>query len=146
MRKENKKEKVYIYGKHALIEALQNMPQVVRKVFLSPDMKDAELRVLLTKNNIPTVALVSGKGKELVGKDAVHQGVIAVIDPSSLLLSFDDFIKTLNLKKSAGGGSAFGGNPAVVIFGEIQDPHNVGAIVRSVGSCIRPLSCSYSRT
>jgi 23S rRNA (guanosine2251-2'-O)-methyltransferase len=124
MRKENKKEKIYIYGKHALIEALQNTPNVVRKVFLAADMKDAELRALLKKNNIPTAALASGKGKELVGKDAVHQGVIAIIDQTSLLLSFDDFLKTIAVKK----------NPAVVIFGEIQDPHNVGAIIRSAAA------------
>ena len=115
---------MYVYGKHALIEALKNTPQVVRKVYLAPDMRDAELRALLEKNKIPSAQLVSGKGKELVGKDAVHQGVIAIIDPSPLLLTLDDFLKRIRDKK----------NPAIVIFGEVQDPHNVGAIIRSAAA------------
>lgn len=123
-RKEKRQEKVYMYGKHALTEALQHAPHVVRKVFLARDMRDAELRALLTKNKIPTAELASGKGKELVGRDAVHQGVIALIDPSSLLLSFDDFLKTLDIKK----------NPAVVVLGEVQDPRNVGALIRSAAA------------
>ncbi|MCX6787361.1 MAG: 23S rRNA (guanosine(2251)-2'-O)-methyltransferase RlmB [Candidatus Kaiserbacteria bacterium] len=113
-----------MYGKHALVEALRNAPQVIRKVFLAPDLRDTELRILLTKNNIPTAELAAGKGKELVGRDAVHQGVIAVMDPSSLLISFDDFLKTLDTQK----------NPAIAVFGEVQDPHNVGAIIRSAAA------------
>lgn len=116
--------KVYVYGKHALMEALRHAPKVIRKVFLAPDMRDAGLRVLLTKNAIPINNLAAGKGKELVGKDAVHQGVIAVMDPSSLLISFDDFLKTLETHK----------NPAVAIVAEVQDPHNVGAIIRSAAA------------
>jgi len=106
------------------MEALRNTPHVIRKVFLSQDMHDAELRALLEKNNIPTAALASGKGKELVGKDATHQGIIATMNPSSLLMSLDDFLATLDTKK----------NPAVAVLGEVQDPHNVGAIIRSAAA------------
>lgn len=116
--------KIYIYGKHALIEALQNAPAVIRKVFLAPDMRDAELRALLQKHNIPTAELAAGKGKELVGRDTAHQGVIATMDPSSLLVSFDEFLKTLDTRM----------NPAVAVLGEVQDPHNVGAIIRSAAA------------
>ncbi len=116
--------KIYMYGKHALMEALQNAPRVIRKVFLSRDMRDAELRALLQKNNIPTAELATGKGKELVGKDTAHQGVIATMDPSSLLISLDEFLKMLDLTK----------NPAVAVLGEVQDPHNVGAIIRSAAA------------
>jgi len=117
--------KVYVYGKHALIEALQNAPKVIKKVFLAPDLKDAELRVLLTKNNIPTHELAAGKGKELVGKDAVHQGVIAVMDPSALLVSFDDFLATLPSQSA---------KTSIAILAEVQDPHNVGAVIRSAAA------------
>src|SRR5450756_70655 len=78
--------KVYIYGKHALMEALTNAPHVIRKVFLAPDLRDTELRVLLEKNKITTATLAPGKGKELVGKDTAHQGVIFTMDPSALLI------------------------------------------------------------
>ena len=123
-RKEKKQEKIYIYGKHALMEALRHAPKVIRKVFLAPDLRDAELRVLLKKHSIPVAELATGKGKELVGRDTVHQGVIATMDPASLLMSLDDFLATLDMKK----------NPAIAVFGEIQDPHNVGAIIRSAAA------------
>lgn len=113
--------KIYIYGKHALMEALQNTPQIIRKVHLAPDLRDTALRALLEKNNIPSAPLAHGKGKELVGKDTPHQGVIAVMDPAKLLVPFDTFIAGLDTKK----------NPALAILGEVQDPHNVGAIIRS---------------
>ncbi|MDO8593313.1 MAG: 23S rRNA (guanosine(2251)-2'-O)-methyltransferase RlmB [bacterium] len=116
--------KIYIYGKHALMEALQNTPRVIRKVFLAPDLRDTELRILLTKHNIPTALLAAGKGKEFVGRDTAHQGVIATMDPSSLLISLDDFLKTIDIKT----------NPAVAVLGEVQDPHNVGAIIRSAAA------------
>src|SRR3989344_8651266 len=114
--------KIYIYGKHALMEALRNTPKVIRKVFLAPDLRDTELRILLEKNNIPTAILAHGKGKELVGKDTAHQGVIATMDPSALLISFDEFLATLPSLGSA--------KIAIAILAEVQDPHNVGAIVQ----------------
>ena len=116
--------KIFIYGKHALMEALQNAPQVVRKVFLAPSLRDGELSALLDRHKISTHSITPGRGSELVGKDSVHQGVIATINPSSLLLTLDDFLKTLDSKT----------NPAVAILGEVQDPHNVGAIIRSAAA------------
>ena len=123
--------KVYIYGKHALMEALAEgalpagaQAKVIRKVFLAADMRDGELQALLKKHAIPTAPLAADKDKELVGREAAHQGVIALMDPSALFVPFDDFIASLDLKK----------NPAIAILGEVQDPHNVGAIIRSAAA------------
>jgi 23S rRNA (guanosine2251-2'-O)-methyltransferase len=118
------REKVYIYGKHALMEALTNAPHIIRKAFLAPNLRDTELRVLLEKHRIATAELAPGKGKEFVGKDTAHQGVIFTIDPSRLLMSLDAFLATIDVKT----------NPAVAILGEVQDPHNVGAIIRSAAA------------
>lgn len=118
------KEKVYIYGKHALMEALVSTPHIIKKVWLSHEAGDKELKALLEQNSIPTVPLATGKGKEMVGRDATHQGVIAIMDPSALLTSFEDFIEKLDTTK----------NPAIAILGEIHDPHNVGAIIRSAAA------------
>ena len=126
-KKHNKKSsqgKVYIYGKHALMEALQHAPQTIRKVFLAPDLRDTELRMLLTKHSIPTATLAKGSGKELVGRDTAHQGVIFTMNPAPLLISLDDFLKTIDMKT----------NPAIAVLGEVQDPHNVGAIIRSAAA------------
>ncbi|MDP2665080.1 MAG: 23S rRNA (guanosine(2251)-2'-O)-methyltransferase RlmB [bacterium] len=116
--------KVYIYGKHALMEALENAPRVIRKVFLAPDLLDGALRALLEKNNISVATLAPGKGKELVGRDTAHQGVIFTMDPTALLISLDKFLATLDTKA----------NPSVAVLAEVQDPHNVGAIIRSAAA------------
>ena len=132
--KSSAREKVYIYGKHALLEALRHAPHVVRKAFLAPDMRDTELRILLTKNKIPVNELAAGRGKNLVGKDAVHQGVIAVIDPSALLVPFDDFLATLPSYIHSSGSSTGSAKTAVAVLAEMQDPHNVGAVIRSAAA------------
>lgn len=116
--------KVYVYGKHALMEALRNTPHVIRKIFLAPELRDTELEILIKKHDLPNAVFSSSRGKELVGKDTSHQGVIFTIDPSALLMSLDVFLKTIDTTK----------NPAVAVLGEVQDPHNVGAIIRSAAA------------
>ncbi len=124
MKSPERREKVYIYGKHALEEALASAPTTIKKVFLAADLKDRDLRTQLEKHKIPIAELAQGKGKEIVGRDAVHQGVIAVMDPDALLQDFDTFLVSIDMTK----------NPAVVVLGEVQDPHNVGAIIRSAAA------------
>ena len=124
MRPKSQSGKIYIYGRHALVEALQNAPHAVRKVFLSREVRDTELRALLKNRGIEPAELSSGRGTDLVGKDAVHQGVIATIDPQALLIPLDDFLKHVNMAA----------NPGIAVLGEVQDPHNVGAIIRSAAA------------
>lgn len=136
-RKQTPQGKIYIYGKHALVEALQNAPKVIRKVFLARDMRDTELRALLQKNNISAAELATGKGKELVGRDTAHQGVIATMDPTTLLIPFDEFLATLPPIQSflpSSGSSTGSAKIALAILAEVQDPHNVGAIIRSAAA------------
>lgn len=112
---------MYLYGKHALTEALLARPKAIQKVFLSNEMEqDSELSGMLKKNNIP-VSSMKGDVKKDVGSDAVHQGVIAVIASESLYSSLDSALELASQKK----------NPCLVLLDELHDPHNVGAIIRS---------------
>ena len=119
-----KREKVYIYGQHALIEALESAPHTIKKVFLSPGLRNQKLLAKLEYHRIPVHTMSEDEGKERVGRDAVHQGVIAAMDPEKLMISLDEFFARTDLAK----------NPAVAILGEVQDPHNVGAIIRSAAA------------
>ncbi len=116
------REKVYIYGKHALTECLHNTPHIIKKVFAADGALDLEtVRILKDKN----ISLASIKGEtQNVSKDASHQGVIVAIDPTDLLLDFKTFLAGLDMSTS----------PSLVLLDELQDPHNVGAIIRSAAA------------
>jgi len=120
-----KEDKIYLYGKHALREALLARPTSVSKVFLDPNAEnDPEIKTLLKEASIVPSLMKNGDASQKVGSDAVHQGVIAVINPEKLYISIEDVV-TLLKKQS---------NPSVVLLDELQDPHNVGAIIRSAAA------------
>ena len=118
------REKIYIYGKHALEEALINTPWAVKKAFLSFDANDSKLRELLKKHNVLVTAMKGKEADRMVGQETAHQGVIAILDPALLLVNFNDF--TDKLKPTA--------DTMLVLLDELTDPHNVGAIIRSAAA------------
>jgi 23S rRNA (guanosine2251-2'-O)-methyltransferase len=114
-------DKMYLYGKHALTEALLARPEVIQKVFLSKENdEDKEITSLLKKHSIG-VSSMKGDIKKDVGSEAVHQGVIAVISQDKLYSTMESALDNASNKK----------NPCIVILDELHDPHNVGAIIRS---------------
>ncbi|MBY0328891.1 23S rRNA (guanosine(2251)-2'-O)-methyltransferase RlmB [Patescibacteria group bacterium] len=118
-------EKVYLYGKHALREALLTKPKAVQKVFLDANaLADKEITKLLSVHGIAPASMKGEEGKKQVGNDAVHQGVIAVINTEKLYTSFEDALKLFDTVE----------NPCFVLLDELQDPHNVGAIIRSAAA------------
>jgi 23S rRNA (guanosine2251-2'-O)-methyltransferase len=124
MRRDNRNEKIYIYGKHALIEALTNAPYAVKKAFLSPEVNDPELRALIKKRGLAAGVLKSREMSHMVGRDTAHQGVIAIADPGAIMVDFDDFLPTLHANERT----------MLVLLDELTDPHNVGAIIRSAAA------------
>ena len=123
MKKEKRPEKVYIYGRHSLVEALKNCPRAIKGVFLEHAEEETEIVELAGKHNVSVKQLGGGEKKE-VGKDAVHQGIIGVLNPDALFVDLKDFLKGLDVSKS----------PAIALCAEVQDPHNLGAIVRSAAA------------
>ena len=124
MKKEKpKSEKVYIYGRHALVEALRNAPHTIKGVFLVDATNETEIVELAEKHNI-SIKQLGGSEQRAVGKDAVHQGVIGIFSPDALFVDFKKFLANLDLTT----------NPAIAVCAEVQDPHNLGAIVRSAAA------------
>lgn len=133
-RSTGQREKIYIYGKHALTEALGNMPHVVRKVFLTEEMaKDEDLRALLSKAGIaPERLRESREADRMVGADTAHQGVIAIIDVNGVMVNFGEFAKDRFSQEWFRSPDAE--KTMLVLLDELTDPHNVGAIIRSAAA------------
>ncbi len=118
------KDKLYVYGKHALKEALTHTPDAVSKVYFGASMDDGELRALVKKHSLPIGELSSQKMPGDVSPDAAHQGVIGVIAAEKLVRPYAGFVESISPTPDT----------ALVLLGEVQDPHNVGAIIRSAAA------------
>jgi len=115
---------IYIYGKHPIMEALVNKPEIIQKVFLEENLQDRELEFALKKAGI-TPSKLGRDNQTLIGENQKgHQGVIAKISTDKLMLPYKEFIESLEISPST----------ALVLLGEIQDPHNVGAVIRSAAA------------
>ncbi|MGB7957294.1 MAG: 23S rRNA (guanosine(2251)-2'-O)-methyltransferase RlmB [Minisyncoccia bacterium] len=117
-------DKTYIYGKHALKEALRNASHVIKKVFFAPEMDDRELRDLVRSKNIPTSELKNKEAGRIVGQETPHQGVIAIANLDRLMADFDEFIEKIDVSTDT----------MLVLLDELTDPQNVGAIIRSAAA------------
>lgn len=123
--KETKREKeTYIFGKHAVLEALDHTPKALKKIFLAKNILDDEAENKLRAEGVEIFSLTPGYFPKGIDEDAVHQGIVAVIDASKLVRQYRDWIDDVEVTDDT----------AFVILGELQDPHNVGAVIRSAAA------------
>ena len=119
----SQQDKLYIYGKHTVREALTYMPSCVKKLYIHKD-----LLLVLDKQSLNHIKEYEiFKGNEVprgVQKESVHQGIIAEIDQSQLLVPYKKFFDKYTIKEDS----------SMVVLAEIQDPHNVGAVIRSAAA------------
>lgn len=114
---------VCIYGKHPVEEALRHRPDVVQKLFVDK-AQYPELDALAKKHGIfRTPFEMKGLQKHL-GKDAAHQNIAAFIDVDALVVPFETFMEQMEVDDKT----------ALALLGELHDPHNVGAIIRSAAA------------
>lgn len=115
--------KVYIYGKHAVGEALRHMPRAVRTVYVGQGA-DPAVRKQAQAAGVATERLDERKVTSMVEGKAAHQGLVALLTPQEVLVPAERFIESFAPKQDT----------LLVFLSEIQDPHNVGAIIRSAAA------------
>lgn len=119
-----KLEMEYIFGKHAVREVLLERPDVVVEVNIAADFSDESILQLVDKHQIKIKVLNLKNPPRGVSSNASHQGIVAGILPQKLTVSYKEFKSNLRMTD----------NTALLILGEVQDPHNVGAVIRSAAA------------
>ncbi len=118
-----KQENAYIYGKHAISEALKRAPQALRHMYFvgktNQDVMEKTQALGIPYDNCDENHLPQG-----VDRDANHQGLIALVTPKKILQEYKPFIESLEVTDGTG----------LVLLNELTDPHNVGAIIRSAAA------------
>jgi 23S rRNA (guanosine2251-2'-O)-methyltransferase len=116
-----------IYGLHAVRAMLARHPERVRTVKFAErrdDPRTREIEELARKNGRPAQRIDGRALSQLLGADVAHQGVIAEIEPLPPW-SEDDLITALETAK----------DPIVLVLDGVQDPHNLGACLRTADAC-----------
>ena len=111
------KDTNFIYGKNPVIEAI-NAKKAIR-VFLVSNFNDQKI-LLLIKNNKVIVSYVTPSEMDKMSNNGVHQGIGAELKPYQTV-SLEEII--LKAKKKD--------KKIIVMLDGIEDPHNLGAILRS---------------
>lgn len=115
----------YIYGFHAIESMLNVRPELIIEVFALKGREDARAEnVLRILKEMGVVVHIVGKNEieNRVG-DASHQGIIARCKSLSL---FEEKHLPFLLENAA--------KPLILILDSIQDPHNLGACLRSANA------------
>lgn len=116
---------IYIYGKNPVSEALKNEPERMDKIYVRDSLKDSsisEIFSLASNNRIPINHVPGSKLYELVGK-VNDQGVVALMSA----ISYQDFGEWLS-------GIDLATYPGILLLDEIEDPQNLGAILRTAAA------------
>ena len=107
---------VILYGWHTVSAALANPRRKIRKLILSENaarrLADENIATRVTPE-IVRPALIDAR----LGPDAVHQGLLAEVDP----------LPALDIETLPEDG-------IVLVLDQLTDPHNVGAIMRSAAA------------
>lgn len=114
-----------VYGFHAVKQHIKSQPNSCEALWCLPS-KNKRLQDIIRvskKQNIPIVQKNSDQLQQITQTDK-HQGcVLQVSDAVETSLSFNQLLEQINEKS------------LLLILDEVQDPHNLGACLRTADAC-----------
>jgi len=111
-----------IIGRNPVIELLKS-GRDIDKIFITKGDHEGSIKLIIAKakkRNIPVLEVEKAKLNSL-SAGAAHQGV-AAITADIVYADVDDLLLNAELK---------GGKPLIIIADGIEDPHNLGAVIRT---------------
>ena len=120
--------RIYIGGLHSVKAALKSSASEIEHLLVQKGRRDTrlkDLRQLAHKHGISAQEVGRGELNELVS-DIQHQGVVAVLKQESSGIR-DDLMPFLRQRMEEFPDRA----PLVLVLDEVQDPHNLGACLRT---------------
>lgn len=123
VREELKEEKVYddvVAGRNAVMELLKS-DKDINKIFVERGEKHGSINEIVARAKENKVVLVEVDKSKLDVMAENHQGVVAVVPPFNYC-EIEDILQVAESK---------GEDPFILILDGIEDPHNLGAIIRT---------------
>ena len=115
-----------IIGRNAVMEALKS-DKTIEALYVTKGQREGSINAILSlaKENRVVIKEVDKKKLDSMSNGEVHQGAIAVITP----------YKYFEVKDILDSAKEKGESPFIVILDELEDPHNLGSIIRTAETC-----------
>lgn len=120
-------EEGLLWGTHPVYEALRQNPERITEIILHRDRKGEKREEIIELAKGAGIKLSFVGLIQLTGADAAqvrHQGVVAR-SRQTALMDFDTLLANFTAQVEQGG------HPRLIVLDSMQDPHNLGAIIRS---------------
>lgn len=118
----------HIYGLSPVLEALRARRRPIKKILIASGANPSRLKELTEASKRAGVSLETRDRRELdeLTRNANHQGVVALAaNPDNKQKRNAGYVETDEILE------ALGERPLLVLLDGIEDPHNLGAILRS---------------
>ena len=112
----------YIIGRNPVLEVLKTGKEIEKIFILKGDLKGSINKIVgIAKDKNILIQYVDKNKLDQIAQGGSHQGIAALVTPY-VYFSIDDILKKADKQEKA---------PFILILDGIEDPHNLGAIVRT---------------